>query len=607
MTILDDLPGIVAQSVGSLLLKDLNVIRVARNAADGRGGFTETKTTYAGRGLVTQFSDLKRMVGDLPPHARQVIIQAEGLAITPTRGDLVEFEGKCWKLTEAESPPGQPIFECVAEPTELSQSGDLAERTGSLSQTLADIGFVATGSTGTPITGALSITLDDIGQDITGTVSAFPERTGGVSQVLGDIGTGITAEAVVQGALSQQLQTIQSTAAANNPITGGVAQTLQPIGFLAEGGGGTFGSLAQTLQPIVSSLAGDVDVGGGASETMDAIGFAASGEVVVTGAVSQTLQTIQSTAGGDVDIDGSFGQTLQPIGFIATADNPVSASLAQTLQPIGQAVTGAVIASGSVAQTLAAIGFAATGTVVAGGGNEAETDTLIAAMTVAPDATREGLINDLIADLKADGIWAKLDGLWIQVAHDQQAGLLNWVAPGTFTATLAAGSIPVDQGFLGSSSGGTLKYRTGWTWGDRVQAAVSDVHVGQYHGFFPTPGSNRITVALNNNVLRVNSDGSPGPGLFRQFNKTGGTVMSPESDRHMVENELGGNNEAYVDGVLHTTSTFSLDTPADTDELQAGRNFTLWALHVGAGLTATELTNFATRLDTYFTAIGPPI
>jgi hypothetical protein len=89
---------------------------------------------------------------------------------------------------------------------------------------------------------------------------------------------------------------------------------------------------------------------------------------------------------------------------------------------------------------------------------DADAVTLIAAMTVPPDATRQGFINTLIIDLKAAGVWTKLDILYVMAAHSEQAARLNWKAPGTFTQ-VNGGTAPTfttDRGFTGDGISGRL-------------------------------------------------------------------------------------------------------------------------------------------------------
>lgn len=97
---------------------------------------------------------------------------------------------------------------------------------------------------------------------------------------------------------------------------------------------------------------------------------------------------------------------------------------------------------------------------------EAETTTLLAAMTVQPDNTRKGVINARIKQMKDTGIWAKQDLYYEFAAHDRQAAKLNWKAPGSFALTEVGGTVvanvsdaitfTVDRGFAGNGVAGYL-------------------------------------------------------------------------------------------------------------------------------------------------------
>lgn len=359
-------------------------------------------------------------------------------------------------------------------------------------------------------------------------------------------------------------------------------------------GAATASGLAEANLSVVVSASGAA-TGVGAAEANLSI----SGQVSINAPATATgaaLAGVEKTVSINAPATGTGAAQASPSVSVSISAPATATGASQAGAEITVNAQGAATGTGASHANLSVTG--------AGGSNEAETDALIAQMTVAPDATREGLINDLIAGLKADGVWSKLDVFYMPAAHDEQAGLLNWVTPGTYTASLAAGSITIDSGFFGPNSGGTLKFLTGWTFGDRAQMAAASAHVGLFNLFFPTPGSNRIVASFGSTSFRRNSDGSPGIGLFRQFNSSNGTVWSPDDNRHIVDNELGGTGEGFVDGVQNSTSTFSLDTPADTDELIACRNFTMSCLHAGAGLTATEAGYFEARIRTYLTAIG---
>src|SRR5215213_2374639 len=92
---------------------------------------------------------------------------------------------------------------------------------------------------------------------------------------------------------------------------------------------------------------------------------------------------------------------------------------------------------------------------------EAETTAIVAAMTSAPDATRQGQINTLVAALKTAGVWTKMDVLYILAAHHEQAGRVNWKNPGTLTASLiSTPTFTTDRGY--TSNGTSTSLNTGY-------------------------------------------------------------------------------------------------------------------------------------------------
>ncbi len=87
---------------------------------------------------------------------------------------------------------------------------------------------------------------------------------------------------------------------------------------------------------------------------------------------------------------------------------------------------------------------------------QAETAALVARMAVPPASARRALIDAVIAGLKADGVWARLDWLCLLAAHDAQAARLNWRSA---TKALAAVNSPVfmaDRGYQGDGAAAYL-------------------------------------------------------------------------------------------------------------------------------------------------------
>jgi hypothetical protein len=88
---------------------------------------------------------------------------------------------------------------------------------------------------------------------------------------------------------------------------------------------------------------------------------------------------------------------------------------------------------------------------------QAETTALIAAMTTAPAAARQTLIDNTIISLKAAGLWTKLDVLWVLAAADNQAARLNWKNPGSLGLTVVNAPVfTADRGYTGDGSTAAL-------------------------------------------------------------------------------------------------------------------------------------------------------
>ena len=85
--------------------------------------------------------------------------------------------------------------------------------------------------------------------------------------------------------------------------------------------------------------------------------------------------------------------------------------------------------------------------------NEPELAAIVAAMTPAPTSDRQGVMNQLIKDLKSAGVWSKLSVLYVHAAHAEQPGRVNWINPSSWTLnTVNAPTFTTDRGFAGDGS-----------------------------------------------------------------------------------------------------------------------------------------------------------
>ena len=202
-----------------------------------------------------------------------------------------------------------------------------------------------------------------------------------------------------------------------------------------------------------------------------------------------------------------------------------------------------------------------------------EANTLFAAMTIAPSVTRKRVIDNLIVDLKANSVWAELDGLAVFAAHHRQAALLNWKNPGTFnfTETNNPGHA-VDQGYYSNAINAYLAntYNLSSSGGQYAQNAASI--------FAWSNASGQDSKAM---MGLASGTGSPGMRLYSRYTDDNHyyTVNSASEDSYAdtdgkgfysVSRRGGTSVEAYKNGVSKATSArASIALPIDTISLLA--------------------------------------
>jgi hypothetical protein len=238
-----------------------------------------------------------------------------------------------------------------------------------------------------------------------------------------------------------------------------------------------------------------------------------------------------------------------------------------------------------------------------------------AAMTVQPDATRKGLINTLIVGLKADGVWASLDVLYLLASHDAQAARLNAKAPATFAATAVnSPTFTTDRGYAGDGS--TSYLNTGYTpstaGGQFVQNSAS-------FGVYVNAGVDTALTAAtamgagnSNLVPRRSGDfvfGNVSSGTVANFiaatTRFGLTVLNRTASAVSVgyRTGVGGTNMTAASAAVATVPFFigGLNTAGS---LAGAVNNRVAVALIGAGMNATLNTALNSRLSTFLTAIG---
>lgn len=235
----------------------------------------------------------------------------------------------------------------------------------------------------------------------------------------------------------------------------------------------------------------------------------------------------------------------------------------------------------------------------------AETDALVARMSVAPSTARKDAIDRYIRKLKAgpisgSDIWAKIAVLYLLAAHDAQAARLNWKAASNNLTVVGAPTFVANGYYTGNS--------TNYLQGPAPNAIGSpytqnSASIGIFYG--KVNSSNRAA-----NVVRRASAGSPVllSGVLSRVNGTGGTSATgviPDS-MYMTVRENSTTLRTYWSGALQRTETVAsaaLDTEALVICFEAAE---LQMVVFGGAFTADEAMDFSTATWEYIREVEAP-
>lgn len=250
---------------------------------------------------------------------------------------------------------------------------------------------------------------------------------------------------------------------------------------------------------------------------------------------------------------------------------------------------------------------AGPGAVGGGPAVEAETAALAARFTVDPGEARLDLIDDCIRALKAAGVWAKLDALYLPAAHDAQAAQCNWIQDAFNLTPVGEVTFTVDRGYTGDGASGYLD--TGFNdltgsalWSQDAMAAGVYVNIwagGLNYALGLTGGANvrlgATTSAINTRAhsasynptfadalpghIVIVRDGPSSLRCFRNGAQVGSTTALPSST------PINSNVAAF-----RSMSAYSADRVA--------------CLHLGGALTPAEGADLHAAVVAYLTAIG---
>lgn len=228
-----------------------------------------------------------------------------------------------------------------------------------------------------------------------------------------------------------------------------------------------------------------------------------------------------------------------------------------------------------------------------------------------------GLINGLVAD----GIWSKLDLLYIYATQDTATAQLNLISS-SYPATLnGSPTFTADRGYLGVDASSTVYINTGFnpTTASSPKYTRNSAHLSVWNLTNVGSGGPSIGYSGGTNISNLYAQYS---GDGRAYFRVNTTTLSQFYNNSDARGFYIGSRTSSVDlnGFKDGASVYSNGGDAST----ALVNLNLYSLginnngpaygvpqqhamiSIGSGLTSTDSTNYYNRLRTYMTAIGVP-
>lgn len=249
---------------------------------------------------------------------------------------------------------------------------------------------------------------------------------------------------------------------------------------------------------------------------------------------------------------------------------------------------------------------------------QATAEDYFAAMTTPPSVTRRRLVRNLVASLASQGVWDKLDLLYLLAAHDEQVSRINLRRPGWSDLTAVnSPTFEVDLGWSRPTS--QDRYLTpGIAWDALGKHSLDSAHIGVWinAGNEDSTSNNQYVVGQVTadiaTLSRLRPRGS-GRALGGQINDSIlydlGAIDSTYG--HLVVSRTSSSEMSGYRNAESIGSRSSSSVSVSSEEiaiLKHGNllqsNHRLAAVHIGSGLSEMDTTILHAALSDYLVAIG---
>lgn len=242
---------------------------------------------------------------------------------------------------------------------------------------------------------------------------------------------------------------------------------------------------------------------------------------------------------------------------------------------------------------------------------EAESLAIYAAFTTPPTQARKVLIDKAVKALKAEGIWSKLDGLWLTAAADSQAAKVNWIDPGTYDLTAVnSPTFTADRGYQGD--GATSYLDTGMSDGSLTHFMRDDASMFAW-GTLEHTGVGVDAIIGSANLNRFYLWDRNASNLMRA------RLHDPSADSATVATALGsvaGNRASSTSKTLYKDGTVAATIASTSDTATVGALYLLrrstnyngasrvGAAAIGAALTDSQHQALHDAVEGYMVGVG---
>ena len=252
---------------------------------------------------------------------------------------------------------------------------------------------------------------------------------------------------------------------------------------------------------------------------------------------------------------------------------------------------------------------------VIAGGDSAEVAQFFARITD-PGATRKGYYSTLIDGLVSDGLWSKIDCLYILAADIAGNAVINLKSSSFGLTAVNAPTFTADQGYTAASNKYlTSTFAPATAGGNFTQNSAA---FGFYNRTSSTANDNSTLMGIQDSNMIVQNQGGVtyvdvNDANFPNVASTNHQGMwiatrNAASGAGAVNAYKNGNTTPFLtsSGASAALSSNAFWYLGDNDSGVIGRQGTgeLAAAFISSGLNATEASNLAGRINAYMTSLG---